>query len=120
MNGGFETGNLLGWALVDGKEPGFLTDKNGYWNEGYSFEKEGNWLYTGVEVVGHGHVEGNMGTLRSNTFIVKANSVFSFKFGGARWDGTHRQDVYVRLVKADGTVLTTIQRYVASYPILTT
>ena len=104
MNGGFETGNLLGWTLVDGQEPGFLTDKDCYWSRAeLAFGKEGTWLYTGVEVEGHGHVEGNMGTLRSSTFAVKANSVLTFRFGGAIWEGTHRTDVYVRLVKADGT-----------------
>ena len=103
-NGGFETGTLFGWTLVDGSEPGFLTDKNCYWSRSdLAFGKEGNWLYTGVEVEGHGHVEDNTGTLRSNAFIVKENSVFSFKFGGAIWDGSYRTDVYVRLVKADGT-----------------
>lgn len=105
MNGGFETGDLFGWTL-EGGEIGFLTQENCYWSrDELGFNKEGTWVYTGVEVAGHGHVEGNTGTLRSDTFIVKANSTFCFKLGGGRWENTHRTDVGVRLVKADGTVI---------------
>lgn len=106
MNGSFEAG-LLGWTYAEGSgEFGFLTDKECYWSRGdLGFNRDGNWVYTGVEVEGRGHVEGNTGILRSNTFLVKPNSTLCFKLGGARWDGTHRTDVGVRLRMADGTLI---------------
>ncbi len=103
MNGGFETGNLLGWTLVDGAIPGFITDEDYYWRgEGDKttkiFNKVGTYLFTGVETVKHDLMESAMGTIQSNTFILKKNSVLSFKMGGGPND-----NIYVRLVRADGT-----------------
>jgi len=104
MNGGFETGNLLGWTLVSGEVPGFITNENYYWRdpnleEARKFNKDGTFLFTGVETMNHGVMEVQKGTLRSNTFILKANSSFKFKMGG----GINNDQIYVRLVKADGT-----------------
>ena len=104
MNGGFETGNLLGWTLVSGEVPGFITDENYYWKdasleESRKFNKDGTFLFTGVETMNHGVMEVQRGTLRSNTFILKANSSFKFKMGG----GINNDQIYIRLVKADGT-----------------
>ena len=104
MNGGFETGNLLGWTLVSGEVPGFITDENYYWKdanleESRKFNKDGTFLFTGVETMNHGVMEIQRGTLRSNTFILKANSSFKFKMGG----GINNDQIYIRLVKADGT-----------------
>ncbi|MBQ3505544.1 MAG: hypothetical protein IJA89_02095 [Clostridia bacterium] len=104
MNGGFETGNLLGWKLVSGEVPGFITDENYYWKdanleESRKFNKDGTFLFTGVETMNHGVMESQRGTLRSNTFILKANSSFKFKMGG----GINNDQIYIRLVKADGT-----------------
>ncbi|MBE5752168.1 MAG: hypothetical protein E7357_07140 [Clostridiales bacterium] len=104
MNGGFESGNLLGWKLVDGEVPGFITDENYYWKDANlegsrKFNKDGTFLFTGVETMNHGVMEIQRGTLRSNTFILKANSSFKFKMGG----GINNDQIYIRLVKADGT-----------------
>ena len=104
MNGGFETGNLLGWTLVSGEVPGFITNENYYWRdpnleEARKFNKDGTFLFTGVETMNHGVMEVQRGTLRSNTFILKANSSFKFKMGG----GIGNDQIYIRLVKADGT-----------------
>lgn len=89
FNGGFETGNLLGWTLVSGEMPGFITDENYYWKdanlaESRKFNKEGTYLFTGVETMNHGLMEVQIGTLRSNTFILKQNSSISFRLGGCR------------------------------------
>ena len=102
MNGGFETGNLLGWTLVSGDVPGRVTDINYFWNAPEDpnrvIGKDGNFSFTGVELnPENGNLEGLMGTLRSNTFILKANSSISFKMGGS---GADRQDVCLRIVNA--------------------
>lgn len=102
MNGGFETGNLSGWTLVSGEIPGIVTDRDVYWtNNDKVFDKDGTYLFTGVEVEGHPNYEGRIGTFRSNTFILKANSNLKFKMGG----GVGNDQIYIRLVKADGEVI---------------
>ena len=99
MNGGFETGNLLGWNLVSGDVPGRVTDIDYFWNDvNRVIGKDGNFSFTGVELnPANGNLEHLMGTLRSNTFILKANSSISFKMGGS---GADRQDVCLRIVNA--------------------
>ena len=86
MNGGFETGNLLGWTLVSGEVPGRVTDIDYFWNDANRvIGKDGNYSFTGVELnPDNGNLEGRIGTLRSNTFVLKANSSISFKLGGCR------------------------------------
>ena len=86
MNGGFETGNLLGWTLVSGEVPGRVTDIDYFWNDANRvIGKDGNYSFTGVELnPDNGNLEGRIGTLRSSTFILKANSSISFKLGGCR------------------------------------
>ena len=99
MNGGFETGNLLGWNLVSGDVPGRVTDIDYFWNDvNRVIGKDGNFSFTGVELnPENGNLEHLMGTLRSNTFVLKANSSISFKMGGG---GADRQDECLRLVNA--------------------
>lgn len=99
MNGGFETGNLLGWELVSGEVPGRVTDINYFWNDANRvIGKDGNFSFTGVELnPDNGNLEGRKGILRSNTFVLKANSSISFKMGGS---GANRQDVCLRIVNA--------------------
>lgn len=99
MNGGFETGNLLGWTLVSGEVPGRVTDIDYFWNDvNRVIGKDGNYSFTGVEInPDNGNLEGLTGTLRSNTFVLKASSSISFKMGGS---GADRQDVCLRIVNA--------------------
>ena len=99
MNGGFETGNLLGWTLVSGEVPGRVTDINYFWNDANRvIDKDGNFSFTGVELnPDNGNLEYRKGTLRSNTFILKENSSISFKMGGS---GANRSDVCLRIVNA--------------------
>ncbi len=106
-NGGFETGNITGWTVGDGSGDFFnITDADEYF--GGPYEKVGTWLLSGVEDkkkdgsgnAGNGK-EGGIGTLVSSTFILKQNALISFKFGG----GCNNDQIYVEVVKADGTVL---------------
>lgn len=102
MNGGFETGNLSGWTLVNGVVPGRVTDAKEYWKDpNHPLNKGGNWAFTGVDVNGLGPIENEVGVLRSNTFILKENSYISFKMAGG-----NRDDLYICVVRADtGEVL---------------
>lgn len=99
MNGGFETGNLSGWTLVKGEVPGRVTEYDTYWNDDNRvIGKEGNYSFTGVKINDSlDNLEGRIGILRSNTFILKANSSISFKLGGCRPDN---YDVCLRIVNA--------------------
>lgn len=86
VNGGFEEG-LKGWSVYDGEEPGKVSDLNGYWNSNISFEKDGNFLFHGLEGQSFEtdpSLEYRMGVLRSNIVMLKANSIIAFKLGGAK------------------------------------
>lgn len=109
MNGGFETGNMLGWTRVEGDEfPGIVTDRDVYWTKAEkTFNKDGLWLFTGVEVEGHPSYEGRIGTFRSNTFILKANSHLKFKMGGGNNEGIINEGIHINLKSSDGTILAT-------------
>ena len=100
MNGGFESGNLLGWKLVDGEVPGIISAANTYWpwGDNISFDKSGNYLFHALEEPQGTHHEGKQGTLRSSTFILNQGGYISFKLGGA----TTNENVYFRLVNANG------------------
>ena len=108
VNGSFEAGNLhgwtmnitsagthntLGWVQSSEREEGWYTVNND--------RKDGNHLFTFLTLDGV-NCENTMGTLTSSTFTLKQNSYVSFRFGAA---GTH--NVYIELVKADGTVIGT-------------
>lgn len=112
-NGGFES-DLKGWT-VSGGDIGAVTTDKGYWNGGNpentvnEYGKEGDKLFSwwswdsaandgaGAEV----NREGNMGTLTSSMFVLKAGKYVSFKFGGGE-----NRNVFIELVNAEsGTVI---------------
>lgn len=77
-NGGFETGNLSGWYLVNNL--GNVSSAETYWNEGIPFNKDGMYLFSNYE----GGMEAASGTLISSPFRVGGAGWITFKFGGAR------------------------------------
>ncbi len=110
-NGGFEN-DMAGW-FVSGGDIGAVTSDDKYWhngdpaNNGVEYGKTGSKLFSWWSWVGEpnpGHEinrEGNMGTLTSNMFVLKAGKFVSFKMGG----GGNR-NVYIELVNAEsGTVV---------------
>lgn len=80
FNGGFEMGGVEGWWNVG--EPGHVTNADAFFS-GASYEKVGNYLYSGVEDFGAGNgLEGNKGTLTSSAFELGGCGWISFKLGG--------------------------------------
>ncbi|MBE6942871.1 MAG: hypothetical protein E7453_01240 [Ruminococcaceae bacterium] len=81
FNGGFEMGNNLGWW--NNGEIGVVTNANGYWGDNIPYNKDGDYLFTGVESNGADTMrEGNRGTLTSSVFEIGGTGWISFKLGG--------------------------------------
>lgn len=85
-NFSFETGDLTGWTYtVAGSSVDFgrVESADYYWNKPENqFNKDGKYLFTGIETVGNNQETG-MGTLKSSTFTLKQNGWISFLLGGA-------------------------------------
>lgn len=86
LNGGFETGDLTGWTykVAEGSvDFGRVESADYYWNNPENlFNKEGNYLFTGIETLGNNQEEGR-GTLTSTVFTLYKNGWISFRMGGA-------------------------------------
>ena len=102
-NGGFETGDLTGWRQ-EGGEFGVVTDQERYWNHGDNpgteYGKEGQYLFSWWTRNADGsenNREGNMGSLTSGLFVLKANGILTFKLGG----GNGNENIYIEVVNAN-------------------
>lgn len=87
-NFSFETGDLTGWTytVADGSSMDFgrVVKDDYYWSDpNNKFNKEGKYLFTGIETVSGGNQEEGKGTLKSSTFTLKQNGWISFLLGGA-------------------------------------
>ncbi len=108
QNGGFETGDLTGWTLTKGEDKiaiGAVSGASNYWiddnerAEGYSFRKDGEYLFSCYAVDGG---DGAVGTLTSAPFTVGGSGWITFKLGGAK----NSDQVWIDVVKAsDGSIL---------------
>ena len=99
LNGGFETGDLTGWTykVADGSvDFGRVENADYYWNNPENqFNKEGNYLFTGIETVGNSQETGR-GTLTSTVFTLQQNGWISFRMGGA-----HNENCGLRVRSAE-------------------
>ena len=87
LNGNFETGDLTGWNLISGEVPGKVTDLNGFWPQNVLYDKEGKYLFSGLEGQNpetDPNLEYRKGVLRSNVVVLKENSILTFKLGSAK------------------------------------
>lgn len=107
VNGGFEKGNLTGWTYTvatDSTDFGRVDGETNYWvgkDGSKPFNKEGNYLFTGIESTNGTNQESGKGTLKSSNFILKQNGWISFLMGGA-----HNINVGIRVRTAeDNTIL---------------
>ena len=91
VNGGFETGDLSGWT-EEGEAIGNTNSFYMWWNEGYLFNKTGNYFFSGW-----GADEGNKGRLISSAFTVSGANIITFKLGG----GGSRELTNVQILDAD-------------------
>ena len=98
LNGDFETGDLTGWTLetTSGTTAiGYVSEQDVFWkNADKSYNKDGRFLFTGVEDV-NGWMEGAHGTLTSSKFIIGGCGFITFKLGGG-----YNPDCYIEIVDA--------------------
>lgn len=92
VNGGFETGDMTGWTVVEGEIDDGVIDAETYWGEKIAYNRHGNyhfdgWTATSDEPAGY--------VLRSNTFVLSGTGWASFMMGG--------NAARVRVSLADGT-----------------
>ena len=80
LNGTFETGDLTGWTLSNESNPiGEISSKNYWWGDAnLPFNKKGSYFFNGEEL------EGNVGTLTSDSFVVGGADVMTFRMSGGR------------------------------------
>lgn len=98
LNGNFETGDLTGWTKEG--NIGDVEYESMFWNEGYSYEKEGNYFFSGWR-----GAESAKGTLTSSPFTVGEETKLTFRLGGAK----NSDLTYVSLV--DGESGEELERY---------
>ena len=81
FNGGFEMGDVQGWWNIG--EIGVVTSADGFWNENINYNKNGMYLFTGVESFGAETMrENNRGSLTSSVFEIGGTGYISFMIGG--------------------------------------
>ena len=97
-NGGFETGDLTGWTLVNSKI-GAVSDASRYWlndsenADGFSFGKDGKWFFNAYAT----DVESATGVLTSSSFVIGNSGWLTFKIGAAR----HVTQVWIDVYDAE-------------------
>ena len=78
-NGDFETGSLAGWEVVSGDafSNNGVNEEKTWWNEGITYNRDGNYHY--------GHYRPSaVGVMRSNIFTVGGSGYMSYKLGGCQ------------------------------------
>ena len=77
VNGSFEKGSLEGWTKEG--NIGDVSWETVYWNEQYSYEKEGSYFFSGWR----GN-ESDTGSLLSSPFLVNETAKLTFRLGGMK------------------------------------
>lgn len=97
-NGGFETGNLAGWTVlndnwsyVEGNATGVISAPS-YWGEALPYNQAGDYHLDGWN---NGIAEGDTWAVRSTNFVLSGSGFISVRMGG--------HAAAVRVYKADGT-----------------
>lgn len=89
VNGGFETGDLTGWTIIEGEA--FSNDgvntESVWWNENIPYRRDGNFHYGFYK-------PSATGVMRSSEFILGGSGYISFKLGGCANGG----ETYLRFL----------------------
>lgn len=100
-NGGFETGDLTGWTVVEGTvSENSISANQTYWGEKIPYNQTGTYHFDGWDT---GNDEKAGYTLRSTTFTLSGSGYVSFKMGG--------NAARVRVSLEDGTVIGYFENY---------
>ena len=88
-NGGFETGSLAGWEVVEGTafSNNGVNTESVWWNENITYSRDGNYHY------GHYNPTGT-GIMRSSEFVLGGSGYVSYKLGGC----ANRELTYLRFM----------------------
>ncbi|MFD0670845.1 GH32 C-terminal domain-containing protein [Cohnella sp. GCM10027633] len=94
QNPGFETGDLVGWTVVDGSAfgPTSVSNETAWWAEEIPYNQEGAYHLNGWK-----NAESATGKLRSSIFTLGGSGWISFKLGG----GKNTDKIHINIVEAE-------------------
>lgn len=81
-NGGFETGSLAGWDIVEGDAFSHdgVNSESVWWNENITYSRDGNYHYGKYKPAA-------TGVMRSSKFVLGGSGYISWKLGGCADNG---------------------------------
>lgn len=102
-NGGFETGDLTGWEVIEGDafNDDVVAKNETFWGDEIKFNHEGNWHLYGLGY-DESIEESRTGKLKSSTFTLAGDGMISMKLGAGR--DVERTYVAVHLAETDEVI----------------
>ena len=101
-NGGFESGSLAGWTVVEGEafsNEGVNTESV-WWNENITYSRDGDYHYGK-------YMPSATGVMRSSEFVLGGSGYISYKLGGC----ADNSKTYLRFMVKQGDEVVEVARY---------